>query len=76
MSKDTKVNLSLSLLWAILGIVGIGAWNAAKVYEKVDSINSRMIRVEVLEKDVIRIKAHLGLTDAKSASSLNTAINR
>lgn len=76
MSEKNKVNLSIGLLWVILSFVSSGAWCAASVYNKVCRIEERMQNIEALEKDMIRVKAKLGMTDASSASDYSTTANR
>lgn len=76
MSEKTKINLSIGLLWAILAGVSAGAWHAATIHQKVDRIDKRMERVEALERDMIRVKQALNLTEIKITSAYSTANNR
>lgn len=69
-----KINLSMGLLWAILGSVSAGAWHASSIHQKVDSINKRMERVEALERDMIRVKQTLGISETRASPKFTTAL--
>jgi hypothetical protein len=76
MSEKTKINLSIGLLWMILAAVSAGAWHAGTIHQKVDRIDKRLERVEALERDMIRVKQALGITQIEPTAADYSANNR
>lgn len=76
-TQETEVKLSLKLLWAICGACVTGSFIAASVWFKVSAMESKLNRLDAFERDIIRIKAHLGLAgDRVSADNFSAADNR
>lgn len=76
-TQETEVKLSLKLLWAICGACVTGSFIAASVWFKVSAMETKLNRLDAFERDLIRIKAHLGLAgDRSNADVFSAAGNR